>query len=82
MMTFLTISIGTPERDYLICIINEQELWPFSIGELNRSLVEKSTKILKAKSCDIQTNTIQDDYRDRKDGLYRVRNMLSVFLKG
>ena len=43
-----------------IFIINAHEPWPFSVGRLNRTMVEHATANLKGKGYEIQTTTMPD----------------------
>ena len=50
-----------------VFIVNAHEPWPFSEGNLNRSLVERATANLKNKGYDIELTTMQDDYNVEKE---------------
>jgi modulator of drug activity B len=45
-----------------IFIINAHELYPFSKGKLNESLVEKARKVLSDKGHGIKITTMKDEY--------------------
>ena len=45
-----------------VFIINAHEVYPFSEGRLNQSLVEKAKTNLRNKGYDIQVTTMKDDY--------------------
>ena len=50
-----------------VFIINAHEVYPFSEGKLNRSLVERAKTNLQSKGYNVQLTTMKDDYDVNKE---------------